>query len=125
MNCKINIMYDGFDSATIEELNELSDDCQFRIIKQKGLSIPPDVITIIFELLKNIGYSAAYDMLKLSLNAIVSKISIANTKEIETKIVAVLGDKKAEFIVPFKLTKKQKDKIIDAVAEKLSSIEEE
>ena len=40
------------------------------------------------------------------------------------RIIAVLGDKKAEFVVPFKLTKKQKDKIIDAVAEKLLSIEE-
>lgn len=61
-------------------------------------------------------------MLKLSLNAIVSKIGFANTTE--TRIIAVLGDKKAEFVVPFKLTKKQKDKIIDAVAEKLLSIEE-
>lgn len=122
MNCKISIMYDGFDLETIEELNKLSNDCQFRIINQKGLSIPPDVITIIFELLKNIGYSTAYDMLKLSLNAIVSKIGFANTTE--TRIIAVLGDKKAEFVVPFKLTKKQKDKIIDAVAEKLLSIEE-
>lgn len=122
MNCKISIMYDGFDLETIEDLNKLSNDCQFRIINQKGLSIPPDVITIIFELLKNIGYSTAYDMLKLSLNAIVSKIGFANTTE--TRIISVLGDKKAEFVVPFKLTKKQKDKIIDAVAEKLLSIEE-
>mgnify|MGYP006982952447 FL=1 len=29
MNCKISIMYDGFDLETIEDLNKLSNDCQF------------------------------------------------------------------------------------------------
>lgn len=121
MNCKIGIMCDYFDSETIDELNELSNDCQFRIIKQKGLSIPPEVITIIFEFVKNIGYSASYDMIKLSLDSIISKISanINSTDNKESKIVVINGDKKAEYTLPFKLTKKQKDKIVDAVAEKI------
>ena len=124
MNCKISIMCDCFDSKTIDELNELSNDCQFRIIKQKGLSIPPDVITIVFEFAKNIGYSATYDMIKLSLDSIIYKINanIKHTDNEKSRIVVINGDKKVEYTLPFKLTKKQKDKIIDAVAEKILEI---
>lgn len=121
MDCKISIMCDCFDSETIDELNKLSETCQFRIIKQKGLLIPPEVITIIFEFIKNVGYSASYDVIKLSLDSIISKFkfNLNRTNEKESRIVVISGDKKAEFIIPFKLTKKQKDKIIETVAEKI------
>ena len=60
-------------------------------------------------------------MIKLSLDSIISKISanINSTDNKESKIVVINGDKKAEYTLPFKLTKKQKDKIVDAVAEKI------
>lgn len=124
MKCKISIMCDCFDSKTFDELNELSKDCQFRIIKQKGLSIPPEIITIIYEFAQNISYNVAYDLLKLSLDSIISKLkaNINSTHNNETKIVVINGNKKGEYILPFKLTKEQKNKIVDAIAEKILEI---
>ena len=117
-------MCDCFDSKTFDELNELSKDCQFRIIKQKGLSIPPEIITIIYEFAQNISYNVAYDLLKLSLDSIISKLkaNINSTHNNETKIVVINGNKKGEYILPFKLTKEQKNKIVDAIAEKILEI---
>lgn len=124
MKCKISIMCDFFNSETIEELNELSNECKFRIIKQKDLLISPEIITVIFEFARNISYSAAYDMLKLSLEPIISKFktNINSTDNKETKIVVINGNKKGEYILPFKLTRKQRNKIIDAIAEKILEI---
>ncbi|MCM1186020.1 MAG: hypothetical protein NC251_03045 [Lachnoclostridium sp.] len=57
-----------------DELNSESNVCKYELLKQTNLSISEDVLIIIFEILKNLGTNATYDLLKMTLLEIVSKI---------------------------------------------------
>ncbi len=116
MNLKITIMGDCITDDDIIKLNEISSDCYYSKILHRGLALPPEIVMIVIELLQNIGYSAAYDLIKVSVLSIVSKISNSLKKEI--RVIVINGDKRSEIILPFDVTEEQKNKLVDAAIEK-------
>lgn len=117
MKNKVLIHCDSLDKSSIEELNASSSTCEYSLTKQKGISIPPEVLIIIFELVKNLSYSATYDLLKLSCMAILNKLKALGKKH--NKVVIICDDKKSVMEFPFDLNESQKEKIVDAAIEKL------
>ena len=120
MLAKFTVTYAPFTQSMIDDLNLQSEKWTFVLAKQIGLSIPPDVIIIVCELLKNIEYSATYDLLKAALLLVVSKIrEIHKGKTLETKITIFCNGEMTEITFPFELTERQKDSIVDAAIKKI------
>lgn len=122
MKAKITLMGNTFTNEMIEELNEQTDDCQYFLSKQKDMFIPPEFIAIVIELLHNLSYSATYDILKMILLSIISKLSFKYKKESaekETDIIIIYNNNKIEFKTSFELSESQKDKVIDAAIKKM------
>lgn len=106
----------------INELNNESKICKYELLKQTNLSMPEDIIIIIFEILKNLGANAIYDMLKASLLEIVSKILVIKKQKSMSKaisIIVIVNEKKTEVVLPFELNEEQKSKVVDAAINKL------
>lgn len=125
MNTKITINGGVFDPIDIEEMNSL---CKKHAISFNLLEIrnflPPEVILILIEVGNEVGYglatNALYDVLKLTLRCIIEKLS-SKRPEQKTEIEIVCNDKRHSFSCNFQLTEEQKNKLIDALAQKLSS----
>lgn len=119
MLAKFTVTYAPFTQSMIDDLNLQFENCTFVLAKQIGLSIPPDIIIIVCELLKNIEYSATYDLLKSAFLFVISRIhEIHKNKAPETKITIYCNGEIAEITLPFELTEGQKDRIIDAAIKK-------
>lgn len=106
----------------IDELNSESKICKYELLKQANLSMSPDMLIIIFEILKNLGTNATYDLVKMALLEIISKIYVIrkqNSVPGTTSIVVIVNDKRAEVNVSFELDKEQKNKVVDAAIRKL------
>jgi len=117
---KTNIFIDACELLPddIEYLNSNADekDVTFSLINTKKL-LSPEFIIILIELAKNIGYSAAYDMLKFSLSKIIGIFSKKNPKGTK-KFEIVCNQNKYSLTCDFPLTQEQQDKLIDAVIKK-------
>ena len=116
VNCNIDIQ------KIIEELNSESEICTYEFLKQTNLSMSEDILIIIFEIFKNLGTNATYDLLKMSLLEIVSKIcTIKKQKSMSktTSIIVIVNEKRTEVNIPFELNEEQKDKVVDAAINKL------
>lgn len=100
----------------IEELNASSSECLYSLTNRKGFALPPEVVMIVIELLQNIGYNAAYDLIKTSILMALSKISVKPQKK--TRVIVINDGKKSEIQLPFEVTEEQKDKLVDAAIEK-------
>lgn len=106
----------------IDELNSESKICKYEFLKQTNLSMSEDILIIIFEIVKNLGINATYDLLKLSLLEVVSKIcAIKKQKSMykTTSIIVIVNEKRTEVDLPFELNEEQKDKVVDAAINKL------
>ncbi|MFR1841315.1 MAG: hypothetical protein ACLUV3_06385 [Oscillospiraceae bacterium] len=117
---KTNIFIDACELLPddIEYLNSNADekDVTFSLINTKKL-LSPEFIIILIELAKNIGYSAAYDMLKFSLSKIIGIFSKKNPKGTK-KFEIVCNQNKYSLTCDFPLTQEQQDKLIDAAIKK-------
>ena len=116
VNCNIDIQ------KIIEELNSESEICTYEFLKQTNLSMSEDILIIICEIFKNLGTNATYDLLKMSLLEIVSKIcTIKKQKSMSktTSIIVIVNEKRTEVNIPFELNEEQKDKVVDAAINKL------
>ena len=80
--------------------------------------LPDETVLIMIELARNLGYNAIYDVLKFSLLKVVNFVK-KKTEDKETKIEIACNGKKAYLNCNFVLTKKQKDKFIDAAIRNL------
>ena len=101
---------------SIDELNSKSPICEYRLSAGRHLSIPPETLIIIFELIQNLSYSASYDLLKAAI------LEIGDTfKKKKSKIIFVKDGKRTEITLPFELDKEQQDKVVDAVVKQLLS----
>lgn len=116
MNLKISIISNYITERNICELNELSAECQYAKIAHKDFSFSPETVMLIIELIQNIGYNAAYDLIKSAILLIISKIPTSPTKD--TKIILINGEQKSEIYLSFEATEEQKDRLIDAAIEK-------
>lgn len=116
VNCNVDIQ------NIFDELNSESEICTYELLKQTNLSMSEDILIIIFEILKNLGTNATYDLLKMSLLEIVSKIcAIKKQKSMSktTSIIVIVNEKRTEVNLPFELNEEQKDKVVDAAINKL------
>lgn len=85
--------------------------------------LPPEMIMVIVDIAQNIGYNAAYDLLKFIISKIIYmvKIIIKGNKECNNQnTIRIISDGK-EYTMSFNfdLTDSQKDKLIDAAIKKL------
>ena len=113
---KATIMCNCITEKDIEELNASSSECLYSLTNRKGFALPPEVVMIVIELLQNIGYNAAYDLIKTSILMALSKISVKPQKK--TRVIVINDGKKSEIQLPFEVTEEQKDKLVDAAIEK-------
>ena len=119
MKLKITIISSSITEEDINELNNLNSDCQYTKTTRKGFAISPEIIMIVIELLQNIGYNAAYDIIKTSILSILSIIStkLPITQKKETRIIVIKGEQKSEIQLSFEATEEQKNKLVDAAIE--------
>lgn len=80
--------------------------------------LPDAIIPVIIELSRNLSYSAIYDMIKFILIKLYGFFE-EKSKDKETKIEIICNGKETTLKCNFNLTKKQKEKIIDAAIQKL------
>lgn len=116
INCNADIQ------NVISELNGESKICKYEFLRQTNLSVSPDMLIIIFEILKNLGVNATYDLLKMALLEIISKICTIrkqNPMPKMTSIIVIVNDKRTEVNVSFELNEEQKNKVVDAAIKKL------
>lgn len=122
MNIKALIKGNIGDQYIIDELNRESKICEYKLLKQSNLSMSSDMLIIIFEIVKNLGSNATYDLLKMAVLELVSKICVIRKRvsvEKETSIIIIVDGKRAEVNISFALSEEQKDKIVDAAIRKL------
>lgn len=122
MNIKALVNCNADIQNVISELNDESKICKYEFLRQTNLSMSPDVLIIIFEILKNLGVNATYDLLKMALLEIISKIcAIRKQNSISkmTSIIVIANDKRTEVNVSFELNEEQKNKVVDAAIKKL------
>lgn len=79
---------------------------------------PPEVILVLIEIGRNIGYNAVYDAVKYALGKLVA-VFAGKKRKAETKMEIACGDKRYSVSFNFELTEEQKDKLVDAAAKKL------
>lgn len=116
VNCNTDIQ------NIFDELNIESNICKYEILKHINLSISEDMLIIIFEILKNLEYNAIYDLLKMALLEIISKIyTLKKHKSMSktTSIIVIVNEKRTEVNLPFELSEEQKNKVVDAAINKL------
>lgn len=119
MNKCTVIFSDGiFERDTVEELVASNHDVCLTFVPQKHFSASPEVIIVVFEFMKNLAFSATYDMMKYTLLSLIDKIKqkVKNLQSStnETIITVIKDDKKKQMIFSCELTENQWDKIVEA-----------
>lgn len=124
MSINIVISSNIITEEAVNELNSISAEYQYSISKRLGFSsLPPETVLIIVELLKNVEYCAVYDIIKMSILNLVSKLKeLKKSSRInihsDFKIVVICNDKKSEIDLPFEISEEQEDRLVNAAIEK-------
>lgn len=104
--------------SDLKELNsDVINGIVFCATNQKNF-LPNGAILVIIDLVQNLGYNAAYDILKFVIFKLVTFFE-NKTKDKETKFDLVCNEKRVSLNCNFPLTKKQKAQLIDAAIEKM------
>lgn len=121
MNIKALVNCNADIQSVINELNGESKICKYEFLRQTNLSMSPDMIIIIFEIIKNLGINATYDLVKMALLEIISKICTKKQGSMSkmTSIIVIVNDKRTEVDLSFELNEEQKNKVVDAAIKKL------
>lgn len=91
-------------------------------IPSKGFSpinIPPELIIVLFEAMKNVSYCGIYDAIKFFVVHFKSKIENAYGSKVK-KITFVCDGKKYSLNTNLELSQDNIDQIIDSIAKKIS-----
>lgn len=123
MKSKVWIDSSIFTGEDIYSLNSEKRNTKIEFEQIKVLHYHSDsfLIMLLIQLGQNIGFNAAYDLLKYIFNQLfllLSKKPQSITEHV-TRINVVLGEKTYSISCNFPLTQKQKDKLIDAAIKKL------
>lgn len=113
MKIKISVINELINEHYLNELN--NDDICISHIHQRALSFSPEMITFVFDIVKNVGYNALYDLIKFVLLKVINEVQI-HTKN-DTKITLIHNDDVYRFDFSFELNEEQKNKLIDAAIE--------
>lgn len=120
MNSKIIVSGLEYDNEEFENTSKefLEHEIELKTMSTIAL-VGAEIVTVIIQLIQNIGYSAAYDVIKFSLVAITNKV--ISVKKKRTTIEITCNGKTEAISVDFELTENQKDKLIDAVVMKFTA----
>lgn len=120
MNSKIIVSGLEYDNEEFENTRRefLEHEIELKTMNTISL-IGTEMVTVIIQLMQNIGYSAAYDVIKFSLVAIINKV--IKVKKKRTTIEITCNGKTEAISVDFELSENQKDKLIDAVVMKFTA----
>lgn len=108
-----------FDSSTIKDLVDSNLDIKTTFLPQNNLSVSPEILIIAFELMKNLAYSASYDLMKHTILSVLNQIMMS--RRTKTIITVINDGKKSQIELPFEPTEAQKEKLVDAAIQKLLS----
>jgi len=120
MKCIVMIDSSLISKEDIAILNYQSKEVQYNSTESKDF-FPSEVILILIDLVRNIGYNMAYDILKYALLKVVSLLM--NKMKRDTDIQFEISYNGKLFSVKGKtaLTEQQMDKLVDAAAKVLLS----
>lgn len=118
---KCTVLYpDGFfKNTTANDFIDSRYDVEMTFLPQKNFSVSAEVLIIAFELMKNLAYSASYDLMKHTILSVIN--NIIQNKKIMTTIIVINDGQKSEIKLPFEPTEEQKDKLVDAAIQKFLS----
>lgn len=100
MKCFVRIDSGLIDKEDIVILNEQSKDIHYDFVEKNNF-LPSEAILILVELVQNIGYNAAYDMLKYVLLKVISLLM--NKKESDADIQFEISCNNKRFFLREKL----------------------
>lgn len=118
MKCKFVIDSSLLTADDIGILNDEEKEISFLKVDSKNF-LPAEIVLVLIELGQNIGYSAAYDIIKYALNKLMTLFKKRTQEDSKIKIDLAYGEKIYSITCNFDLTEEQKDKLIDAAAKKL------
>lgn len=118
---KCTVLYPNgcFESKTANDYIDSNYNVEITFLPQKNFAVSAEVLIIAFELLKNLAYSASYDLIKHTIFSVLNKLKQNNGKK--TIITIINNGKKSQINLPFEPTEEQKDKLVDAAIQKLLS----
>ncbi len=118
MNTMVLIENAEISNTELNDLNDNKNNVIFCTTNQKNF-LPDATILIIIELVQNIGYNAAYDILKYILIKVFDFFE-SKAKDKETKFEFNCNGKSVSFKCNFSLTDKQKDDLINVAIKKIA-----
>lgn len=115
MKCSAFINSDLIDQDDICAFNAYDDEIHFCSAEISGF-LPLEVMLILIELARNLGYDAAYDAVKYVISRIILLVVKKKPDECPTRFEVACNDQKFTVKVDRSLTDQQMDQLVDASA---------
>lgn len=135
MNNTVYISGPMLDDADLKMLENqpFTENTEFEIVPQYGL-IDPGAVQIVFLLLQNMGYDAAYDLLKYCILSVWKIVCRKDAAPKETKIVVEMSEKDKEgqicrhramsISTSYQMSNEERERTVESLTEKLLVTEE-
>ena len=112
-------------SSSLIDADEFSnfqyDDIHLSVVQSNNF-LPADIVLILMNLVENVGYNAAYDIIKQCVSQVYSIISHKKHKPASFHLKLSYNGNEISCDINTSLTDDQRDKLIDAVAQKILSL---
>lgn len=120
MKCSVFINSNLIDQGDICAFNAHDDEIHFCSTETSGF-LPPEVVLILIELARNLGYDAAYDAVKHVISWIILLVVKKKPDECPTRFEVACNDQKFTVKADRLLTDQQMDQLVEASARMLLS----
>lgn len=120
MKCSVFINSNLTDQGDICAFNAHDDEIHFCSTETSGF-LPPEVVLILIELARNLGYDAAYDTVKYVISRIILLVVKKKPDECPTRFEVACNDQKFTVKADHLLTDQQMDQLDVASARMLLS----
>lgn len=120
MKCSVFINSNLIDQDDICAFNAYDDEIHFCSAETSGF-LSPEVVLILIELARNLGYDAAYDAVKYVISKIILMIVKKKPDECPTRFEVACNDQKFTVKAACLLTDQQMDQLVEASARMLLS----
>ncbi len=120
MKCSVFINSDLIDQDDICAFNAYDDEIHFCLAETSGF-LPPEVVLILIELARNLGYDAAYDAVKYVISRIILLVVKKKPDECPTRFEVACNDQKFTVKADRSLIDQQMDQLDVASARMLLS----
>lgn len=120
MKCSILIDSKMISKDDVRLLNESTNEIDFSSTETNSF-LPAEVVLVLIELTQNVGYNAAYDIIKYVVTKVILLISKKKQNANETRFELSCNGNKFSLKTDCTLTEQQMDKLVDAAAQALLS----